>query len=161
MRAMLGGFLGIVALACNASPVSQTLMDSERTLMRAATDSFTAYVVMHRDSLAAGLYAENATLMPPNHAPIKGRAAIRAFIKEFPRLQRFTVSPIEIEGRGDLAYVRGSYQMTFESGATDFGKFLEIRRHQADGRWLVTLDIYNSDMAPPAAPAAGAGAGRR
>ena len=87
---------------------------------------------MHRDSLAAGLYAENATLMPPNHAPVKGRAAIRTFIKEFPRLQRFTASPIEIEGRGDLAYVRGSYQMTFESGATDFGKFLEIRRHQAD-----------------------------
>ena len=160
MRAMLGGFLGVVVLACNASPVSQTLMDSERTLMRAATDSFTAYVVMHRDSLAAALYAENATLMPPNHAPVKGRAAIRTFIKEFPRLQRFTASPIEIEGRGDLAYVRGSYQMTFETGATDFGKFLEIRRHQADGRWLVTLDMFNSDLPAPAAPGA-PGAGRR
>jgi len=160
MRAMLGGFLGVVALACNASPVSQTLMDSERTLMRATTDSFTAYVVMHRDSLAAELYAENATLMPPNHAPVKGRAAIRTFIKAFPPLQRFTVSPIEIEGRGDLAYVRGSYQMTFETGATDFGKFLEIRRHQADGRWLTSLDIFNSDMPASAAPGA-PGAGRR
>jgi ketosteroid isomerase-like protein len=155
MRAMLGGFLGVVALACNAAPVSQTLMDSERTLMRATTDSFAAYVVMHRDSLAAGQYTETATLMPPNHAPVKGRAAIRAFIKEFPPLKHFTASAIEIEGRGDLAYVRGSYQMTFESGATDFGKFLEIRRHQSDGRWLTTLDMFNSDMPAPAPAAPG------
>jgi len=152
MRVMLGGFLGVVALACNASPVSQTLLDSERTLMRATTDSFAAYVVMHRDSLAAGQYTETATLMPPNHAPVKGRAAIRAFIKEFPPLKHFTVSAIEIEGRGDIAYVRGSYQMTFETGATDFGKFLDIRRHQPDGRWLTSLDIFNSDLAVPAAP---------
>ena len=155
MRAMLGGFLGVVAFACNATPVSQTLMDSERTLMRATTDSFTAYVVTHRDSLAAAQYTENATLMPPNHAPVKGRAAIRTFIKEFPPLRRFTASPIEIEGRADLAYVRGTYQVTYETGATDFGKFLEIRRHQADGRWLISLDIFNSDVPAPATASGG------
>lgn len=156
MRAMLGGFLAVVALACNASPVSKTLMDSERTLMRAQTDSFSAYVVMHRDSLAAALFTETATLMPPNHAPVKGRAAIRTFIKEYPPISKFTASTIEIEGRGDLAYVRGTYQVTFETGSTDFGKFLEIQRHQQDGRWLISLDIFNSDLPatpPPSAPA--------
>jgi len=68
-------------------------------------------------------------VMRPTRAR-KGRAAIRTFIKEFPRLQRFTASPIEIEGRGDLAYVRGSYQMTFESGRRlrKFSKSGAIRR---------------------------------
>jgi len=56
---------------------------------------------------------------------------------------------------GTWRTVRGSYQMTFESGATDFGKFLEIRRHQADGRWLVTLDMFNSDLPVPAPAAPG------
>jgi ketosteroid isomerase-like protein len=58
----------------------------------------------------------------------------------------------EIDGRADLAYVRGSYSMTLHpQGAPapvdDVGKYLEIRMHQADGSWLLAVDIFNSDKA--------------
>jgi ketosteroid isomerase-like protein len=152
MRTVIGGMLVLGALACGASAGPQALLDTDKSSMRAAVDSFTAFVLMHRDSAAAWEFTENASFMPPNHAPVRGRADIRKFIKEYPPLTHFTASAIEIEGRGDLAYIRGTYQLTFEAAvgkteATDFGKFLEILRRQSDGRWLVTADIFNSDMA--------------
>jgi ketosteroid isomerase-like protein len=127
------------------------LLDTDKTAMRAATDSFTVYVVQGRDSVAAALYAENATLLPPNHGIVQGRAAIRAYIDSFPPLTRFTAAPIEIDGRGELAYLRGTYQMTFaptgnQPERQDRGKFVEIRRKQADGTWLIVVDIFNSDL---------------
>jgi ketosteroid isomerase-like protein len=36
-----------------------------------------------------------------------------------------------------------------KSAVGDHGKFLEIRRRQADGRWLVAADIFNSDQPVP------------
>lgn len=32
----------------------------------------------------------------------------------------------------------------------DSGKYVEVRRRQADGRWLVAVDIFNSDVPIPA-----------
>ncbi len=153
MRVLSGVLISAVVLACQ--PKAEPLLDTDKTAMRAVTDSFTAYVVTHRDSLAAAQYVESATLMPPNHGVVQGRAAIRAFIAAFPPLSHFTASPIEIDGRGDLAYVRGTYHMTFASppgrpAIEDHGKFLEIRRRQNDGKWLVVADIFNSDL--PAKP---------
>ena len=60
------------------------------------------------------------------------------------------VGVAEIEGRGDLAYVRGTYTMTLHpDGAPepveDAGKYLEIRRKQSDGSWLYVADMFNSD----------------
>jgi ketosteroid isomerase-like protein len=152
MRAMFACVLGLGALACGSAGGPQVLLDTDKSEMRASLDSFTAYVVMHRDSQAAAMYVENATLMPPNQMMVQGRAAIRTFIKQQPPLSHFIASVIEINGHGDLAYVRGTYQAVQESGATDHGKFLEIRRRETDGRWLITADIFNSDL--PAVPAA-------
>jgi len=42
--------------------------------------------------------------------------------------------------------VRGTYQVAYLSGATEHGKFLEIRRGEKDGRWLIVADIFNSDV---------------
>jgi len=142
---MIGCLLGWVALACGSAGAPREILDTDKTTMRASLDSFTAYVVTHRDSMAAAMYAEKATFMPPNQPMVQGRAAIRAWMKTAQPLKSFVVSPIDINGRGDLAYVRGTFQLLFESGAQDRGKFLEIRQRQQDGRWLIVADIFNSD----------------
>ena len=59
----------------------------------------------------------------------------------------------EVEGIGELAFVRGRYSMTLEpEGApgpvNDEGKYIEIRERQPDGSWLLARDIFNSDLAP-------------
>ena len=150
MRLMLGVLIVATLAACRPA----TLKDADKTAMRAAADSFNAYFRADNDSAIAALFAENAVLMPPNMGPVEGRAAILAFFKGFPALPDFTHTAIDVDGQGDLAYVRGTYSFSMPAvGQTpamqDHGKFIEIRRRQADGRWLVTADIFNSDVPLP------------
>ncbi|HKQ34784.1 MAG TPA: SgcJ/EcaC family oxidoreductase [Nitrospiraceae bacterium] len=101
-------------------------------------------------------YADECILYPPNAPAIQGKAAIRAWIETFPPITGVTTTIVTMDGRGDLAYVVGTYTMTFiassgEPPKKDIGKYVEIRRRQADGRWLLIVDIFNSDL-PAMAP---------
>jgi ketosteroid isomerase-like protein len=96
------------------------------------------------------LYTEDAVFMPPHHPAVHGRAALEIWLASFPRVLRMTLTVEDIDGRADIAYVRGSYTMTLHpEGASnpidDAGKFLEIRKRQPDGSWLLAVDMFNSD----------------
>ena len=72
-------------------------------------------------------------------------------MRAFPRVTRAEFHVEEIDGYGDIAYVTGRYAMTLQpEGAPgpidDRGKYIEIRRKQADGSWLLARDIFNSDL---------------
>ena len=148
--------LGLIVLCAACKVVAPDLSEADRTSIRAATDSFVANVRARRDSVnAQQLYAENASVMPPNSPIAEGRAAIRAWMATFPPTSDFLLTPIEIVGRGDLAYVRGTYAFKIVGPdghqiSEDRGKYVEIRRKQQDGKWLVTVDIFNSDLAATA-----------
>jgi uncharacterized protein (TIGR02246 family) len=102
---------------------------------------------------AAATYTEDAVLLPPNQATVVGRSNIQEALGAFPPITAIDLQVTEVEGRGDLAYVIGTYTMTVApEGAdpiTDSGKYLEIRRKQADGSWLLTHDMYSSDLPLP------------
>ena len=103
----------------------------------------------------AALFLEDAVLNPPHEPAVKGRAAIQAWLGKLPPITAFKLNPVQVEGCDDLAYVLGTYTMTMAPpGApgpvTDSGKYVEISRRQSDGRWLVAVDIFNSDLAIPA-----------
>lgn len=104
------------------------------------------------DALGA-TYTEDAVLMPPNSEAVQGRAAIQAFFASWPPITSIELDGTEVDGEGDLAYVRGAYTLTLApEGAdpiTDSGKYIEIRRKQADGSWLLSRDIFNSDLPLP------------
>ena len=102
------------------------------------------------DALAA-LYTDDAVVMPPNEPAVHGRTAVKAWMAAFPVVTDFTLSTSRIEGRADLAYVRGTYTMTLrpEGGQTPVmvrGKYLEIRRRQSNGEWLLEADMFSSDQ---------------
>ena len=100
------------------------------------------------DALAA-LYTEDAVMMAPDAPAIEGRAAIREFFVAFPPVESMQLNQIEVEGRGDLAFVRGAFTMTLESDegpVEQVGKYLEIRRREADGVWRLHVDIFNIDQ---------------
>ena len=151
MRAIVAGVLGCLAVGCG-SPGPVAFLDTDKTAIRASIDSFTVYVVQRRDSMAAAVYAENAMFMPPNQPMVQGRTAIRAWMKTYPPISHFTGSPIEIDGREDLAYVRGTYQLSYVAGGTDHGKFVQVRRRDNNRRWLIVADIFNSDSPTTTTP---------
>ena len=62
----------------------------------------------------------------------------------------FTESSIVVAGRNGVACVRGKYSITFMHGQmtesiTEAGKFLEVWVQQPDDRWLLAVDIWNTD----------------
>ncbi|MEE8116597.1 MAG: DUF4440 domain-containing protein [Gemmatimonadales bacterium] len=139
----------LFTLACQPQPAALT--DTDRDAIRASLDAFTdAALAQDWDAIVA-LYTEDAVLMPPNGPAVTGHAEIRDSWVAFPPLSAIHAEMVEIEGVGDLAYVRGTYHivMDVEGSPEDTGKFLEIRRRQDDGAWLIVRDIYNSDVPLP------------
>ena len=156
LTALLG--LALTAACQPASPAGLTDAD------KAAIDS--AGQVFARNAMAGDFavltkahYAEDAIVLPPNMPAATGHAAIEAMFKTFPPITAFELRNEEVEGDGNLAYVRGRYTMTMSppgaAAIADTGKYLEIWRKQSDGSWKSVRDMFNSDVPLPApAPAA-------
>jgi uncharacterized protein (TIGR02246 family) len=98
----------------------------------------------------AAQFAEDAVLMPPNSPRIKGRAAIQAYGDSLPEIREISFYDVGAEGLGDLAvgWSAISQTLVLEGGneIKDTAKQLVVLRKQADGKWLVTAVMYNSDL---------------
>ena len=101
---------------------------------------------------AARLFTTDAIRFPPHQAPIRGRAAMLAWLNTFPPIQTFEITADEIAGGGDVAFVRGRYRLTVAPpGAapmSDRGNYMGLLRKQPDGSWLWTTDMIASELAP-------------
>jgi uncharacterized protein (TIGR02246 family) len=99
------------------------------------------------------LFTEDAVIMPPNTTILEGREAIRADAEAYPPFTSFTITPLEIDGLGDLAFARGTFSYTWApedaDPITESGKYIEIWRKQTDGSWRLIRDIWNSDQPLP------------
>jgi ketosteroid isomerase-like protein len=153
MRRLALAVLSLAFLAA-CQPGVAPLTDEDIT---ALNDIRTAYV---ETTLAGGcdahaaLYAENAVLLAQNESTVEGREAIKAACEAAEVPQDFTLTALEIDGYGDLAFDRGTWTWTGAAAdtveaATLTGKYVTILRKQADGSWLVTVDMWNSDAPLP------------
>ncbi len=144
--------LALASTACQ--PVAQELPQEDLMAIRALSDSFMeAFNAADWESLVQ-LYTEDAVMMPPNEPSVEGRSALLSWLGEFPAGSELSLVIVEIDGRGDLAYVRGTYSLTIPMGEMmepirDTGKYLDIRRRQPDGSWPIAVDIFNSDVELP------------
>jgi uncharacterized protein (TIGR02246 family) len=103
------------------------------------------------DKLVAA-YADDAVYLPPHHAAVHGREAIREYLK-IPLSHDVTDLHFDvtyIRHAGELAYDVGRYTMTVpHDGGTrkDQGKYLTVWRREA-GRWRIVADTWSSDLPP-------------
>lgn len=99
----------------------------------------------------ADLFTLNATMMPPNSPAIIGRQNIASWQEQYESGFRIAFEIQEIDGSHHIAYVRGRSCVFIPDGkggfGVDVGKFLEIRKKQESGEWLIDADIFNSDAA--------------
>jgi ketosteroid isomerase-like protein len=112
------------------------------------------------------MYAPDAEVLAPGNPRAIGHDAIRALVTKLSgELQAGGVA-LELNdddkaaASGDLGWHSGSYVVKDTTGSVvDSGNYLAVMQRQADGRFLMIRDTWNSDRPPPApAPAADAAA---
>jgi len=100
----------------------------------------------------AQCYTTAGRILPPNSPTVEGRSAIEGFVKEFVATQaQLTFNLLTVHESADMCAAVGAYEMVIPGAPDDRGKFIEIWQRQPDGSWLIADDIFNSDLAPPAA----------
>jgi uncharacterized protein (TIGR02246 family) len=111
-----------------------------------------AKALNNKDAVAAAnCYTEDATVLPPNEAPVSGRAAIQKYWEGAVAAGAFNVSVATIStgSNGDLGYEIGRFEMSTKDSTgkvnTERGKYVELLKRGADGQWKSTHGIWNTD----------------
>lgn len=153
---------GLLLAAAGCAPADDTrdttaaVTEEEGNQIRQAGRAWVEAVRQGNIDSVAALYAEDAVLMPPGAPAVHGRQAIGDFFAAMPAFESVELDQEDIEGRGGLAYVRGSYAITFlavpgdtASQVSERGKFVEIRERREDGSWPMVVDIWNANGSLP------------
>ncbi len=155
-RNPLPAALAIALTAAACQPPAQpgaALSEEDVAAIRAQQDAFVEAVRANDWAAASEIYAEDFILMIPEAPAMQGRETWREWAMSFnATVTEYNIEIDEIDGRADLAFVRGRFSETlsFEDMPEPIsggGKFLSIWRKGADGSWLITLEAWNSDEA--------------
>ncbi len=128
--------------------LQQAVQDTNREWMEAVKRGDPA-------SLAA-LYTEDATLLPPNSEPIRGRQGIQAFMGTLMEMgiREVTLETVDVEYLDDVAYEVGAYTLKIEpeggQATTDQGKYVVVWKRDGDGPWKLAVDMWNTNTPLPA-----------
>ena len=131
---------GMIA-ACHARPLPPD--PAARQAIEAAVRRYVAASNQGDASGLAALYADDAVLLPPDHEPIRGRAAIQAFWDQGTD-EGLEVSNLAVEANGNLGWLVGRYHLpATDEEPADSGKYVMCLKRQSDGSWKLTADIWN------------------
>lgn len=155
---LLATALALLACQPPAPGEPSPLGEEDGAAIRAGAESMRQAALEGDWATYAAQFAEDGVALPPNGPAIEGRQAIEEWASGF-SVGAFAMNQLNLEGRGDLAYRRGTFTITLtppgmEQSVSDEGKFLEIWKRQQDGTWKLAVDIWNSSR-PPTAPAEG------
>ena len=101
----------------------------------------------------AALYAEDATLLPPDSEAIAGRPGIQHFWQGVrdSGVGRVALRTQQVEASGDLAAEVGTAELTVGSGDGQTSavrvKYVVVWRRRAGGPWQLAVDAWNSRAA--------------
>jgi ketosteroid isomerase-like protein len=132
--------------------------DDQAAQVRAVDAQWSATAGRHDVDGTVAFYAEDAMLLPPDAPAISDKKLLRTFWAGFLKsvdTLAWQAGKVDVSASGDVAYETGNWTTTAKSGhgvETDHGKFVEVWKKQADGKWKCVVDMFNNDQ--PAAPAA-------
>lgn len=85
--------------------------------------------------------------LPPQSKPMQG-TAINGWLNTFPTIKAMWWDIKQLEGRGDLACLRGAVRQTLVIDGQDVlfdGKYFDTMRKEADGVWRFATIMWNSN----------------
>jgi ketosteroid isomerase-like protein len=144
-----------VAFDCPASAAASKGADEQAIR---DTDAEWSMVAAAKDlDKTVSFYADDAVCLPPNQPPVTSEGGIRNLWKGFfSNLADISwkTTRIEMAKSGEIGYLIGTYAMTMKDGTKDAGKYCEIWKKEADGKWKVAVDMFSSDLPATSASAA-------
>ena len=141
--------LPALLLAACREPAPAPYAAAQRAIEAAVSRYVAASNQGDAEALTA-LYTEDAVLLPPDHGPVHGKAAICEFWRQGTD-SGLAVRTLRVEVDGSVGYLVGQYSLppTDEEPA-DSGKYVMCLRRQRDGSWKLSADIWNSSTAEKA-----------
>jgi uncharacterized protein (TIGR02246 family) len=145
-------------VSCGAPSADLT---AEEKTIQALDEQWSTAASKNDVDATVSFYADDAVVLGPNSSIAKDKKSIRdgwvAMLAPGNQLT-WKQTKTELAKSGELGYSYGTYQLTMKDpkggpDTKDTGKFLEIWKKQADGKWKCIVDTYNSDLPPAPAPA--------
>jgi len=148
-------FAAVLILAACA-PVTSGFTADDEASVRALEEAYRTAWLANDSAAVMATLASGAVLMPAGVPPVAGDSAIRAFWwpddGSETTIETYEIAVDEIEGSGDLAYLRGrgSLRFTYRSAAgtvdrlTSEAAHLSLARRGADGRWRITRRAWST-----------------
>ena len=138
--------------ACSGSGNSmQTEVSASRVELGQMNRDFAAALNAKDATAAAGLYTEDAVLIPPGEPIVRGRSAIEEYWRnalELGGVRDVSVETMDALSSGSLGYETGSFMLTVNGpdgeAVIDKGRYIELLRREPDGKWLSTHGIWNA-----------------
>jgi uncharacterized protein (TIGR02246 family) len=142
-----------LALGCAPQPPADNSQEA-RAGIEAVNQQFMKLAAEKNAAGLAALYTEDARVLPPNGAPVEGRAAIEQFFGAILQgIARVQLDTVEVEGHGTTAHEQEALTFFDASGAKiDEGKAIVIWKKVGE-EWKLHRDMFSSNLPPPA-PAA-------
>jgi len=141
--------LFVVMIGCTEKTISPEKVTPEE--LSQMNKDF-AKALNDKDAVAASLlYSEDASLLPPNEQIVTGRENIKNYWQGAldAGTNNVSVSTISTGSNGDLGYEIGRFTLSYpgEDGKmiVEKGKYTEILKRTADGKWISIYGIWNSD----------------
>jgi ketosteroid isomerase-like protein len=143
---------------CKSAPAPLT--DADRAMARQMDSSMAAAASSGNATAAMAGYAPDAIVMPPGMPMASGTDQIQKLWQGM-MTQKATLqlSQSTADGAGDFMYTTGTYHYQMPpagSGPSENGKYLEVFRRGADGKWMVAAYSWSANAQPAPAPAASA-----
>ena len=111
-----------------------------------------AKALNNKDAEAASiLYAEDASLLPPNEQIVAGRENIKKYWQAAldAGTTNVSVATISTGSDGDLGYEIGRFTLSYPGAdgkmIVEKGKYTEILKRTVNGKWISIYGIWNSD----------------
>jgi ketosteroid isomerase-like protein len=138
----------------NSAVLRSLSVDETDQIIQTSEDHFRAALEKNWD-VWVDYYQDDARLMLPRIPVMEGREELLKQAKNLPVIKKFEPMRLELEGRGNLAYILGSYSAEVGEEEPEakcpeivlFGSYLEVWRKQSDGHWKISMAIYNSSSA--------------
>jgi len=136
--------LGLTACTTNRESTEEALDE----ISTARDGYWQAHLDGDADALAA-LVTEDATVMPPNAAPVEGREAIRSLAAGMfsaMTISDFGIEAQEVEFFGSTAIEIATYReiltMNGQEPAPVRGRYAIVWKRDEEGRWLVHRNMF-------------------